>query len=818
MKCFLSHSSKDKESFVRKVAGALSPDIEYDEETFEPGERTTDAIRNSIQQSKIFVIFISNNSLESEHVLFELQQAKLRRDEGELKVLPLIIDSKIEFTDQRIPSWLKSYNLRPITSPSVAIRRIKSFRLQEIFSANPKIKEREEIFAGRNNETKKFEERMDDHIRGQPSTIVVSGLKGVGRKKFLLSSLVKASVINDNFQPVKLFLSRDDGIEGFISKLAEVSSLGNQTLPSLSDIGKDEKVRICQQILETGFASREVFLIEDEGCLVKPGGVISDWLIDIVEAKGELGQKICVASCFRPKKAKYVGNPLYYFISIPELSPNEILGLFQRYCKLFEMDLNRTELENFRHLLNGYPEQAFFAAQLIKSEGPQLAFENHHKDIAEFSENEANIQLQKYSQNSEAIEFLSFLARFEFFSIDLIIQVDKLAIDKLRQYFDDFYLNHLIEPIGGRQVTYYRVNEAIKNTILSGRLKLPAFYLNALEAAVEDMLHGIDSEDELDISAKYLVAQEALKNDKDIPERHLLPVHFLTTIRQLYDKRDLRLVIELADRVLAKATTMDNDAVSKFQYTLCQSLARLEDPRFLEEVQKVNGPEHNFLMGFYNRICGSFEKAQENLKKSLNHQHLEKISRGELVLVLIALDKFEEALIFARENFLKVPTNPYFGQFYFHCLVNQQTDMREEIDTVIKKLESIPTDLAQEMTYISKARLEMKNQNYDSANEYLNRASEIAEKEIYPIIAKLELFSQSFDLKSLEETLRRAEKINRNSPQNAIAIEKAKVIKIALQYGLKAAISNLDTNKKLPDSVTHRLRRKLISRSKDLRP
>ncbi|MFY3230183.1 toll/interleukin-1 receptor domain-containing protein [Klebsiella pneumoniae] len=77
IKAFLSHSSKDKEHYVRNVANWLGKEnIIYDEFTFEEGERTLDQIMEGLGDSELFVLFISNSALESEWVKKEITESK----------------------------------------------------------------------------------------------------------------------------------------------------------------------------------------------------------------------------------------------------------------------------------------------------------------------------------------------------------------------------------------------------------------------------------------------------------------------------------------------------------------------------------------------------------------------------------------------------------------------------------------------------------------------------------------------------------------------------------------------------------------------
>ena len=74
IKAFLSHSSADKERFVRIVADKLKNKmgIHYDEYTFEAGNKTIDEIFIGLEKTDLFVFFISEDSLKSEWVKKEI--------------------------------------------------------------------------------------------------------------------------------------------------------------------------------------------------------------------------------------------------------------------------------------------------------------------------------------------------------------------------------------------------------------------------------------------------------------------------------------------------------------------------------------------------------------------------------------------------------------------------------------------------------------------------------------------------------------------------------------------------------------------------
>lgn len=75
IKVFLSHKSEDK-GFVRLVADKLQKEsIELDELSFEETQKNIDEIYRGIDESGVFVLFISQKSLQSEWCIREILRA-----------------------------------------------------------------------------------------------------------------------------------------------------------------------------------------------------------------------------------------------------------------------------------------------------------------------------------------------------------------------------------------------------------------------------------------------------------------------------------------------------------------------------------------------------------------------------------------------------------------------------------------------------------------------------------------------------------------------------------------------------------------------
>ena len=601
MKCFLSHSSSDKGHYVSIVARNLAPNIEYDELTFEEGMETVEEILRALSHSEIFVLFLSNASLNSKWVQNEITQAKRLLDLGDLKkFFPIIIEKDITHSDKRIPDWIKSnYNLRPITRPSVAAKRIRERMVEVSWKTHPMLKDRDLIFVGRNYQIDEFEKRIDDFSKDKPFIIVASGLRDIGRKSTLLHCLRKSNTVKEAYEPIHIDLVREDYIEGFIVKLNDLGYSDNIDVSRLLEKSSNDKVTICCRLLSDIFALREILLIEDHYCLVRYEREFAPWFLEVVEKLEHRAIGICIASSVKPNKYKHVRDSRFFFMEIPELQKSEREGLFRRYSEALMLELCSDDFNNFSPLLTGFPDQVTYAVSLIESLGSLKAFKKAD-EIVSFSTHKASIFIKKYEGEDEVLSFLRFISSFEFVSLDFVIAICEAIERPLEKILDRFVGDNVCEVIG-HTGQYFRVNEVIRDAIVRDRTKLTPEYRDALTAYVKKFSSSYESE-YYDVSEYYIAVKEALSTGINLPESILIPAHFLKTMKELYNKRNYREVIALADRVLLKEEYYDDYTSQDIRYYLCQSLARNQDERFTSEVQKIRGPEHDFLFGFYYRL------------------------------------------------------------------------------------------------------------------------------------------------------------------------------------------------------------------------
>lgn len=819
---FLSHSSADKKSYIEIVVEQLKKEIGiqrivYDNLTFEEGMGNLEEIEKGLDKSDLFVIFLSNSSLESEWVKKELDSAFDLYQSGKLKrIYPIIIDHRITHLDNRIPRWLrKEYNLKPVNRPTVATRRILQ-RLREIsWMNNPRNKEKEKLFVGRNELIAQFEERLDSFEKQSPICVIASGLQNIGRRSLIKHSLIKATIVDESYSLPSITLDSHESLEDFIIKLYDLGFSNSKDLGNLMFKDINTKVDLAVDLLKDIQISKEILMIVDDGGIVSPQREISNWFNEIVLKLQTTNQiTICVASSFRINRTKLLHNDLFFALDIPELDIKERGGLLKRYSTIEGLNLGRSDLDFFVGLLNGFPEHVFYTVSLIKDRGITNV-KNNSDLIVDYNDDKVTSILEQYS-NQETREFLYLLSTFDFISYDMIFEV--VEENKFyKKLLEEFIAKAICENIGANS-EYVRVNDAIRNHIIRQRLQIPRIFQKKLDSHLKQFLMTYQQEDK-DASDFFFSMKQALLSGNSINEKFIVPSHYLKTMKELYDKgkRDSD-VVNLADKVLRNRNYMDINIKHEIQYYLCSSLARLKNPRFLEEVQQINGADHNFLLGFYYRLTGNDIKAIERLNKALEERPNFARAKRELVVAYNNIEEYQKAYNLAKENYEQNKNNPYHIHGYFTCLSNNNNNENLLLNDIEKKqiLQELLTNLEKNESEIGKSMSYRLNAEYqafveneeDYAIQLINQAIEKFNDDIYPLFTKFSICERFNRIQDMENVIEILEGEIGKGSRFYKNLLKNKAILLAKKGNLTEAI-RLVNSIKYPENVLSKIKTKI---------
>lgn len=814
VKCFLSHSSSDKKSYIEIVALKLGyHKCVYDEFTFEEGMKSLDEILKWLKKSDLFVIFLSNDSLNSDWVNREIIEAKTELDKGEIKkIFPILIDKNITYLDDRIPDWMRQeYNLKFISRPVVAARRIEQ-RLKEISWENhPRLKDRKKIFVGRNDLISSFEERIDDFDKPTPTCIIASGIKDIGRRTLLRHCCIKSNLIDQSYELPVINLSSQESLEDFIYKIYDLALSEEYDLTDFLKTSSEEKISIAINIINDVQKAGERIAIVDDGCLVTFERKIANWflhLLDGVQSQEKL--TFSIASSYRLLKRNLIGVNSIYSIDVPELDRTERDGLLKRYANFENLDLRREDLSFFSNHLSGYPGQIFYAVDLIKNEGVEKVKKQAYL-IGEFNAAKAQRLLQKYENDQEKIDLLYFLSEFDFISYEFIFKI--VDEGKFYKIIDELIASAVCELLGANG-EYVRVNDTVRDYVRRNRFALPEYYKLKLKEHLEDFLNTYKQE-EKDVSDYFYSLKQALIQGKKVDDKYLIPSHFLKTIKELYDQYNkYDEVIKLANRVLVNEESLDSIIRQDIRYFLCLSLARQRNQeKFLQEVHKIQGSEHNFLMGFYYRLQSRPQHAIPKLQEALQEQRTRSRARRELVQVYIDIENYQEALTLAKENYENNTTNPFHIQAYFNCLINSSkiNSNEQTLEQLLTDLERVNSEKAKEMFMTAKAQfLAFFKSDQQGALNLINDTICQFPDIIYPKLTKFDICSKFNDIDGMKESISMLKKEIDNKSYFYKSLIRSECIFMAQSGQLSEALQKVDTRlKNYSDQYKEKLKQKL---------
>ena len=797
MRIFISHSSKDKTHYCNEVVDRLvekigNDSIVYDALTFEAGEKSIDEINRTLAFTDLYVIFLSQTAVESDWVKYELKEAHTKLTDHVLnRIYPIIIDSNLKYSDDRIPSWLKEYNLKYIARPAKTAKLIIERAKDISWSRHLRLKYRDTIFVGRNDLVNNFEVRIDDFDKPTVSTFIVSGLPNIGRKSLARHCLIKGTIMPQYYDFPQISLSYQESIEDFIVKIYDLGFTEGGELPKIAAKTMNEKIQYAIDLAKDLSKFSEIVLIKDDGCLVNYRGNISDWFKEIIQSAGLCKRLLFVIITKYKTNFESIRNiESIFFLNVPELNQSERKGLLRRLATVKELDLGKDNMDSISQYLTGYPAQVYYAVDLIKNNGfPYL--KNNYKLLSDFNEQEVSSLLEKYKDKQEVFHVLALISKYDAISVEMVYEILSVTPD-YSIIFDQLFQESFFE-LEGVNGEYVRLNEVIRNYISRSGVKvLPQHRKKAQqlfeEIFVNEMTPWYNANDFL------LAIRENVKQGKAVDSDYMIPSVYLKSMSDLYADMRYEDVVKLARRSLEHIDNTDSRIIYETRYLLCSALAKLKKSECLDEVNFLDQNDKTFLLAFYYRQIGKTDRALNQLNKLLSARPEMSKAKREKVLVLKNLQQFEEAMDLAKENYYFYSDNPYHIQAYFDCLINTYNKNPEDdlLYELLIKLGKIQSEKAQSMYARCNALyLAYVEQDYNAALSQINHAVlDFPRDKKYALAIKFDIAQLFRRIDVMQETI--AELESEGSKNNTVIICKSKLL--AAQNQIDEAIRFFSNN------------------------
>lgn len=689
--------------------------------------KTLQEIFKGIDETDIFIFFISNNALESEWVKTEILKAKQNLDNDIQKlsqIFPIIIDDTITYEDERIPDFLKNgfgaYNLRHILNYKVACKKIENqmikLRMERELSVDKKLN----FFYGRDLEKKCFKENLDErdengklkHIK----CMVVSGIDGIGRKAYARAALKDSEIIERYYFPMSIELFQNDTIEDIIMKLSCDLGLGEYTYDDLDNFGDmDSKIEILVDLLNMVQKYREIIFIEDDMCIVK-SSEMAYWFEKALE-KIERKITVVIITRIRLNSFQYRKNRNVFEITLQNLEPSDTFGFLRGYSKINGIPFEEEDIDYFSEILTGYPLQIQYCVELAKNNGGIAYVKNNSYLIAEMPKaNSAKILdiLIEKDFKKEYNGLLVLLAELGTMPVNLMEyiinnnSIYKRVLNRMKMF--------TVCNTVGTSGEYLRLNAVIRDYVLRTGFSMTEDIRKFLNKNVEEFANRIEDPEYmnyLSFSEFSYYIKENLKNNVSVPDKFLYATVYVKSIIELYNERKYARVVELVND-MKQSRVFNNSAYdikNIIQFYYCSSLARLKKIEFDAEVSYFREEslyqQYNFLKGFNYRMQGKYSKAESSylnvLKKNPHHDK----ARRELVLIYTNMQDYDAALDLAEQNYRDYPENLYQMQAYFDCLMYKlclTDEQKKDIEEILSTAEIIYRTSVSEIYFQLKAK------------------------------------------------------------------------------------------------------------------
>lgn len=776
-KVFLSHSSFDKE-YVEQIANRLGKDKAiYDKFSFETGEKTFEQILDALDNTDLFVIFLSDKALESKWVKEELHIAIEKLNLGKIKqIFPIIIDSKISYQDNRIPSWMTqgkdAINLKPFQSPLVAFRKIHT-KLKEL---NSKFMDSDVSYVGHEKELLDFQNRYYSDASTPLTCIIAAGFQGIGRTSFIQQCLLKTNEFKKFYSPILIDFNKNQSIEDLICKLVE-AGYGKESIVSLGKLDFDSKINILISQLKQIQDSREFVIFKDEGGLIVNQDIIW-WLNNaITQIRPEL--TFGIVSKHHVNSFKLNNADKIFCVDINELDNSNKLRLLQQYA-----GIDRDDAIYFSGCVTGHPIHIKYCARLIEEYGLEETKSKRTHLLTEFSFKNAlkiiDSALETLSYNNEEqrylfMGYLAFLATYPNVPVSLVLKVNEL-----NENYETIYHNLIslciCQKIGATKdivftspliCDYFDRNRIKKAKEIEELLKAEflKFKQDMASANLDEYCYS-----QMDFNFKTLIIDE---NYFNFDNKYLYPSVIVRAIIELYNTQKYAKVLELCSTTHKDSLFWDLPLLNTFYYYYCMALAHKRDDKVLTIAhEKINGNfilddnQINFVLGFYYKFISKYDSALSKFHKCISNAPKYITARRELVEVYITLEDYESAMMYAKKNYMDYPENPFNIFQYFKCCVHQSSPDIPFIDTLLDKLQTYE----QTVNYSRKFYPEAKTLYYKLIKKDVEKAISFLTENYCEFDNKIYFYKNLFDLYEEQQDIANM-KITYNELKKAIGKE-----------------------------------------------
>lgn len=674
IKIFLSHSWAQKE-FVDEVATLIGKDFAIvDRFVFESGRNIEEEINKSLDIANVFVLLISNESLESKWCKHELTQFRENLlDANKAEFIPFIIDDT-DINDNRIKGWVKKYLTNKYSNALMLSRVIRRRVCEVLWKSNPELNASDRIFLGRDKDISAITSALNKSMATDSRAIIVSGIPHIGRKRLLKEVYVTRMTKNlhPSYDLYDVSLSDKDSIEDFIEQLNDFVQLYNKDelkeKMSSAELCKDIAIELINKVE----SYHERIRITDNNCIINVNGTVADWFKDIIFHQELVPQVMLfiASNCsMSPREKREISKIQSHSIDVIE--KRYLKEIFIAYAKSLNIACEDEEINMFISELSGFPKQVYCVVDDIKNFDLHTA-KSDLDSIKAMYDTDLYQLFRTFENDDNQIQVLAIMSKFDFVSYDFLTQI--YVNNDIDEILEKFRFFSIYETFGSCN-QYMRLSPAFADYIDRRRIKIRKEYDSKINELAKYYLTITDTSS-LDLSQELFRIKEQIKDPRFISStKYILPSYALKVIVDLYRKGDNENVINIAHKVLYDYNRNNYETITyPIRYWMCLAYCKLQDDNLFNELSKFHGYSYHFILGYYLRIKGDYPRAQTEFEQALsykigaNSQRFYK-AEHELVICLMKQGLYKDALKLAEHCYERDNSNPYFIEAYYRCYI-----------------------------------------------------------------------------------------------------------------------------------------------------
>lgn len=695
IKVFLSHSSLQK-NLVEKVASEIGWDFAIlDKFDFESGRKIIDEINNALGVTSVFVLFASKESLSSSWCKSELANIRDLVDEEKCYFCAFSVDEGIDVTKDAKP-WVRQYLTNYYDNPKTLARVIQRRIVEILWEKHPEIKIKEHFYVGREKESSQMMSMLYENRNQKSKCVIASGLRHIGRKRFLLQFMVHKlnNGLHPSYYPLEISLKDTDSLDSLIKQMNDYICTYSKTEldEALKDVTKHKEIAVT--LVNNIVEAHELIRIDDDSCIVNKNGYIEDWFLDVIH-QTDLNPKVslfvastCSVNAKTAREEKQISH-----LQLQPMKRTDMKILFNVYAEAKGVKCDDGKVDELLTNMTGYPDQVFEIVDLLERSG-MPAVMREISGINKMYDSDMAMLLDEFRKDTKAYQLLILMSKFEYIGYHQLYSIfQEPELNAILERFE----HHAIYECFGATRNYLRLNRALADYIDRNRLALDKVYQQRLDIYSKELLEQTD-EETLNLAEDLYRSKKMLSDPRfKVSTETILPSVALKVIVDQYRKEDYEGVIDLARRILYDNNRHDYDSVKRsIRYWMCLSYCKLGSEYQLEiekEVKNFTGYTKFFILGYYERIQGHYPKAQSYYEKALEasksymHKHTSKAAH-ELVITKMKQNDYEGALELAKQNYESEKSNVYHIEAYFRCYVQSNHPDKNLLQLLIKNMRS----------------------------------------------------------------------------------------------------------------------------------